>query len=106
MSDALLANLESTCRDPLAALSPDDVEGRPRLSTPSIVLLIQDVSSSMALAEVDRNAMIDAMRIAAEKRVEGILGHSRRRHYSHAAMLAGSASRWRRRAAARTSSHG
>lgn len=33
--------------------------------------------------------MVDAMRIAAEKRVEGILGHSRRRHYGHAAMLAG-----------------
>ncbi|MGH9141184.1 MAG: hypothetical protein ACRD3J_15270 [Thermoanaerobaculia bacterium] len=89
MSDALLANVESTCRDPLAALSPDDVEGRPRLSTPSIVALIQDVSSSMALADVDRNAMTDAMRIAAEKRVEGILGNSRRRHYGHAAMLVG-----------------
>jgi hypothetical protein len=32
--------------------------------------------------------MLDAMRVAAEKRVEAILGHSRRRHYGHAATLA------------------
>ena len=57
--------------------------------SPSIVSLIQDVASSMTLADVDRNALIDAMRIAAEKRVEGILGSSRRRHYGHAATLAG-----------------
>lgn len=59
------------------------------MGTPSIVALIRDVSSSMMLADEDRNAMIDAMRIAAEKRVEGILSHSRRRHYGHAAMLTG-----------------
>lgn len=29
------------------------------------------------------------MRIAAEKRVEGSLGNSRRRHYGHVAVLAG-----------------
>lgn len=87
--DTLLADLESTGRDPLEALSPDDVEGTPKLGTPSIVPLIQDLSSSITLADEDRHSMVDAMRIAAEKRVEGILGHSRRRHYGHAAMLAG-----------------
>ena len=30
------------------------------------------------------------MRIAADKRVEGILGNSRRRHYGHAALLVAS----------------
>ena len=30
---------------------------------------------------------IDAMRIAAAKRTEGILGNSRRQHYGHAALL-------------------
>ncbi|MDO8794844.1 MAG: hypothetical protein Q7J25_09515 [Vicinamibacterales bacterium] len=59
------------------------------MGTPSIVALIQDVSSSITLADADRNSMLDAMRVAAEKRVEGILGNSRRRHYGHAAMLAG-----------------
>jgi hypothetical protein len=38
----------------------------------------------------DRDAAIDAMHVAAEKRVEGILGHSRRRHYGHAALLVAS----------------
>ena len=89
VSDTLLADLESTSRDPMDVLSPDDVEGRPKLVSPSIVALIQDVASGMKLADVDRNALIDAMRIAAEKRVEGILHSSRRRHYGHAAMLAG-----------------
>jgi hypothetical protein len=89
VSETVLAELESTCRDPLEGLSPDDGDARPRLGTPSIVALIRDVSSSMMLADGDRNAMIDAMRIAAEKRVDGILGHSRRRHYGHAAMLTG-----------------
>lgn len=32
--------------------------------------------------------MLHAMRVAAEKRVEGILDHKRRRHYGHAATLA------------------
>lgn len=34
--------------------------------------------------------MLDAMRVAAEKRIEEILTHSRRRHYGHAATLAAS----------------
>ena len=84
VSDTVLAEVESTCRDPLEGLSPDDVERKPRLITPSIVSLIRDVSSSTALADRDRNEVIDAMRIAAEKRVEGILGNSRRRRYGHA----------------------
>lgn len=88
VSDPLLANLESTCRDPLEALSPDDIDGRPKLSQPSIIALIQDVSSSIELTDADRTSMLDAMRIAAEKRVEGILEKSRRRYYGHAALLA------------------
>jgi hypothetical protein len=34
--------------------------------------------------------MVDSMCVAAERRVEGILGSSRRRHYGHAAMLVAS----------------
>ena len=58
--------------------------------TPSIASLIQDVRPSIRLTDVDRDAAIDAMRITAEKRVEGILGNSRRRHYGHAALLVAS----------------
>jgi hypothetical protein len=34
--------------------------------------------------------LLDAMRVAADKRVEGILGNSRRRRYGHAALLVAS----------------
>ena len=59
------------------------------MATPSIVALIKAVSSSMTLSNTDQNTMFDAMCAAAEKRVDGILGNSRRRHYGHAAMLVG-----------------
>ena len=88
--DALLADLDSTCRDPLEALSPDDVERRPKLGTPSIARLIQGVSSAMTFTEQDLRSMVDSMCVAAERRVEGIPGHSRRRRYGHAAMLVAS----------------
>ena len=90
VSETLLADLESTCRDPLELLSSDEAGERPGLGTPSIAALIQEVSSTMTLADMDRDAMIDGMRVAAEKRVEGILGNSRRRHYGHAATLVAS----------------
>ena len=44
----------------------------------------------ITLAERDLKSMLDAMRVAAERRVEGTLGKSRRRHYGHAAMLVAS----------------
>jgi hypothetical protein len=89
VSAMLTSNLESTCRDPLEALS-EGVEGRPTLTTPSIVALIQDIRPGIAADGTDRRGMLDAMRVAAEKRIEEILTHSRRRHYGHAATLAAS----------------
>jgi hypothetical protein len=79
-----------TGRDPLESFAVPDEEHKPRLRTPSIMVLIQSVRPSIALTDPDRDAVIDAMRIAAEKRVEGILGHSRRQHYGHAALLVAS----------------
>jgi hypothetical protein len=90
VSEALLADLDSTGRDPLELLPPDDVERRPTLATPSIATLIQHVSSTIVLADEDLRSMVDAMRVAAERRVEGVLRNSRRRHYAHAAMLVAS----------------
>jgi hypothetical protein len=89
-SDALLAELESTGRDLLADFSDEDVDGKPKLATPSIVALIQDARPSIKITDADRDAAITAMRVAAERRVEGILGNSRRRHYGHAALLVAS----------------
>jgi hypothetical protein len=57
-----------------------------------MVALIQGALPGVPLTDADRDAAIDAMRIAAEKRTEGILGNSRRQHYGHAALLVASAS--------------
>jgi hypothetical protein len=62
----------------------------PRLITPSVVALIDRARVRSALTDAGREGVIDAMRIAAEKRVQGILEHSRRRHYGHAALLVAS----------------
>jgi hypothetical protein len=89
-SEALLTDLDSTGRDPMEPLPPDDVERRATLATPSIATLIEQTSSTIILADEDLRSMVDAMRVAAERRVEGVLGNSRRRHYAHAAMLVAS----------------
>ena len=65
-------------------------EHKPKLATPSMVALIQGALPGVPLSDADRDAAIDAMRIAAEKRTEGILGNSRRQHYGHAALLVAS----------------
>jgi hypothetical protein len=90
VSEALLADLDSTGRDPLELLPPDDVERRATLTTPSIATLIKHASSTIIVADEDLRSMVDAMRVAAERRLEGVLGNSRRRHYAHAAMLVAS----------------
>ncbi len=90
IGDALVTELEATGRDPLESFAVTDEEHKPKLRTPSIVVLIQSVRPSIALSDPDRDAAIDAMRIAAEKRTEGILGNSRRQHYGHAALLVAS----------------
>ena len=90
IGDALVAELEATGRDPLESSAITDEEEKPKLSAPSIVALIQRARPSIALTDPDGDAVIDAMRIAVEKRVEGILGNSRRRHYGHAALLVAS----------------
>ncbi len=74
----------------MEAFVDDTAEQKPRLATPSIVAMIQNVRPSLRVTDADRDVSIDAMRTAADKRVEGILGNSRRRHYGHAALLVAS----------------
>jgi hypothetical protein len=90
ISPLLLANLDSTGSDPLEVLRRNGTETTATLASPSVRALIEDVRSVLAIHASDRDAMLDAMRVAAEKRIEGILGESRRRHYGHAAALAAS----------------
>ena len=87
---ALVTELEATGRDPLESFAMTEEEPKPKLATPSMVALIQRARPSIELTDQDRDAAIAAMRIAAEKRTEGILGNSRRQHYGHAALLVAS----------------
>ena len=90
IGDGLAAELEATGRDPLESFAMTGEEHKPKLTTPPIVALIQRARPGIALTDPHRDAAIDAMRIAAEKRTEGILGNSRRQHYGHAALLVAS----------------
>jgi hypothetical protein len=87
---ALLAELDATGRDPLESFEMTEEERNPKLTTPSMAALINALRPGIVVTDPDRDAVIDAMRMAAEKRVEGILGNSRRRHYGHAALLVAS----------------
>lgn len=90
VNDALVPELDATGCDPLEVFSDDDTQSKPRLSTGSIAQLLQGLRPSITLTDKDRDAATDAMRVAAEKRADGILGNSRRRHYGHAAWLVAS----------------
>jgi len=87
IGEALVTELEATARDPLNSFAPTEEEHKPKPATPSIVALIQGARPGIALTAPDQDAAIAAMRIAAEKRTEGILDNSRRQHYGHAALL-------------------
>jgi hypothetical protein len=87
---AFVTELEATGRDPLESFAMTEDEHKPKLVTPSMVTLIQGARPGVVLTDADRDAAIDAMRIAAEKRTEGILDNSRRQHYGHAALLVAS----------------
>lgn len=85
LSTVLFAGVQETPRDPW---DWNYVERRaPKLDTPTIVNLIAVTGPNAKLDARSRTAMLEAMRSAATKRVEGILGNKRRRHYGHAAML-------------------
>jgi hypothetical protein len=90
IGEALVTELEATARDQLNSFAPTEEEHKPKLATPSIVALIQGARPAIALTEPDQDAAIDAMRIAAQKRTEGVLDNSRRQHYGHAALLVAS----------------
>jgi tetratricopeptide (TPR) repeat protein len=65
----------------------DRAKARPKLSTPSIAELIAEARPAVSVDPKGRAAILEAMRAAATKRVDGILGNKRRRYYGHAATL-------------------
>lgn len=66
------------------------VEPKPALAVPRVSALIENLHSMLAIDTSDRDAMLDAMRVSAKKRTDGILGESRRRHHGHVATLVAS----------------
>lgn len=60
---------------------------RPALPVPSVAEILARAPSRSRGGTRIRAAMLEVMQVAAERRVEGILGNKRRRHYGHAALL-------------------
>jgi hypothetical protein len=85
----LLSSLHETPQDPLDMDwdGGDRARSSPKLRTPPIAELIAKARSTLSIDPKGRAAMLEAMRTAARKRVDGILGKKRRRYYGHAATL-------------------
>jgi hypothetical protein len=83
-SDARLAGRGMDI-DELELLTADRDE--PRLAAPEIEQIIEQAGVGVVSEGKAREAVIESMRKAAERRVEGVTGKQRRRHYGHAASL-------------------
>ena len=87
VSAELLAGLHERPNYPWDVERGDDEDEGPMLATPSIAEIIQRMPSATRPNPRGRDAVLAAMRVAATRRVEGLLGNKRRRHYGHAALL-------------------
>ena len=58
-----------------------------KLATPAVLDTLARAEANSVVNPSERNLILDAMRAAARKRVDGVTGEKRRRHYGHAAML-------------------
>jgi hypothetical protein len=58
-----------------------------KLATPTVLDALARAEANSRVTPSQRNVILDAMRAAARKRVDGVTGEKRRRHYGHAAML-------------------
>ena len=52
-----------------------------------IIDALERAGARAHLSRDDRKVMLDAMKTAAVRRTDGVLGEKRRRHYGHAAMF-------------------
>ena len=87
---ALLSGAKPTLELPrdLTDPSPPTAEGQPALRTPTLDALLQ-VAGLRPPADPARAApLIEAMRTAATRRIDGVTANARRHHYAHAAALA------------------
>jgi hypothetical protein len=85
----------STARLPSHGMDLEELElltldhDEPCLAAPEIDLIIGQAGVSVVADSKVRQSVIESMRKAAERRVEGVTGNQRRRHYDHAASLVG-----------------
>jgi hypothetical protein len=68
--------------DPISACD------RPRLETPKIAALLDQAGINAPADSKTRAVVVEAMRKAAARRIEGVTENKRRRYYAHAASLA------------------
>ena len=87
LSAGLFAGLKETPRDPLDMDLGSDDARTPKLTTPAIAELLVLARPGLNIDAKGREVVLEAMRAAALRRVEGILSHKRRHHYGHAATL-------------------
>lgn len=59
----------------------------PRLPSPIVIDVLQRAGILDRLTATDRASALAAVKTAATKRTDGVLGEKRRRHYAHAALL-------------------
>lgn len=86
IAPVLVSNLEAATADSLDAFR-DAAERRATLRSPSMMQFVRDACAGVVLCDAERVVLHDAMVVAGQKRVDGIVGASRRRHYAHAATL-------------------
>jgi hypothetical protein len=87
LSSELFSRLRDAPRDPFDLDWDSCNRTKPNLATPSIAALIELARPGANIDSRGSASMLEAMQSAATKRVAGILGNKRRRHYDHAATL-------------------
>ena len=80
-------DLEDVAEFALLDEAVTEQDARPRLPTPSAIDALQRAEATRPLTVQERGVMLTAMKDAATKRTDGVLGEKRRRHYGHAAAL-------------------
>jgi hypothetical protein len=73
----------------LLELSVDEEDPSTKLPTPTVLDVLERADVRSRVTAKDRTTALDAMRVAASKRTDGVTGEKRRRHYEHAATLIG-----------------
>jgi hypothetical protein len=93
LTKEVTASLAAPSRDlfDLSSFSDDDTctSAVPRLARPTLLDVLQRADVARQPPSSYRRAMLDAMRVAAEQRTDGVTSEKRRRHYQHAALLVG-----------------